>query len=88
MTLLLFVLIIPALFTLPSLFAYKLVERAGIPGWKLLIPFYNLIILVQLTERSYWWYLWLMIPFINVFTFILLIIELIKGFMTFFLGFI
>ncbi|MDA3906014.1 MAG: signal peptidase I [Bacteroidales bacterium] len=80
MTLLLFILSLPALLTLPALFSYKLVEKAGISGWKMLIPFYNLVILVQLTGRSYWWYLWLIIPFINVFTFMLLLIELIKGY--------
>jgi signal peptidase I len=80
MTLLLFILSLPALLTLPALFSYKLVENAGISGWKMLIPFYNLVILVQLTGRSYWWYLWLIIPFINVFTFMLLLIELIKGY--------
>ncbi|MCD6090558.1 MAG: signal peptidase I [Bacteroidales bacterium] len=80
MTLLLFILSLPVLLTIPSLFAYKLVEKAGVPGWKMIIPFYNLVILVQLTGRSNWWYLWLIIPFINVFTFVLLLIELIKGF--------
>jgi len=80
MSLLFFILIIPALFTIPALFSYKLIEKAGVPGWKILIPYYNLVILVQITGRSYWWYLWLIIPFINVFTFVLLLIELIKGY--------
>lgn len=80
MTLTLFILSIPALLTIPALFSYKLIEKAGIPGWKILIPYYNLFVLVQLTGRSYWWYLWLVVPFINVFTFALLLIELIKGF--------
>ncbi len=80
MTLLIFILSLPVLFTIPALFAYKLVEKAGISGWKMLIPFYNLVLLVQLTGRSYWWYLWLIMPFINVFTFMLLLIEFIKGF--------
>ncbi|MBN2237135.1 MAG: signal peptidase I [Bacteroidales bacterium] len=80
MDLLLFILSLPVLFTIPALFAYKLIEKAGIPGWKILIPYYNLYVLVKLTERSYWWYLWLIIPFINVFTFVLLLIEFIKGF--------
>jgi len=80
MTLFLFILSIPALLTIPALFSYKLVDKAGVPGWKMLIPYYNLVVLVQLTGRSYWWYLWLIIPFINIFTFILLLIELIKGY--------
>jgi len=80
MSLLLFVLSIPVLLTIPAAFAYPLFEKAGIPGWKALIPYYNFYIWVQLIEKSYWWYLWLIIPFINVFTFMLLTIELIKGF--------
>lgn len=80
MSLLLFVLSLIALLTIPAVFAYPLFEKAGIPGWKLFVPFYNLFVWVKLVEKSYWWYLWLFLPFINVFTFMLLTIELIKGF--------
>lgn len=80
MSLILFIITLIMLLSIPAAFAYPLFEKAGIPGWKLFIPFYNLFIWVQLVEKSYWWYLWLVIPFINVFTFMLLCIELIKGF--------
>jgi signal peptidase I len=80
MSLFIFVLSLIALLSIPAAFAYPLFEKAGIPGWKLFIPFYNLFIWVKLVEKSYWWYLWLFLPFINVFTFMLLTIELIKGF--------
>lgn len=80
MSLLFFVLSLIALLSIPAVFAYPLFEKAGVPGWKLFIPFYNLVVWVKLVEKSYWWYLWLFLPFINVFTFMLLTIELIKGF--------
>ncbi len=80
MDLLIFILSIPVMLTIPAAFAYPLFEKAGIPGWKVLIPFYNLYLWIKLVEKSYWWYLWMIIPFINVFTFMLLCIELIKGF--------
>ena len=80
MSLLIFILSIPVLLTIPAAFAYSLFEKAGVPGWKALIPYYNFYIWIQLSEKSYWWYLWMIIPFINVFTFMLLTIELIKGF--------
>ena len=80
MDLLIFILSIPVLLTIPAAFAYPLFEKAGVPGWKALIPFYNFFIWVKIVEKSFWWYLWLIIPFINVFTFMLLCIELIKGF--------
>lgn len=80
MSLIIFIITLIMLLSIPAAFAYPLFEKAGIPGWKLLVPFYNLFIWVKLVEKSYWWYLWLIIPFINVFTFMLLCTELIKGF--------
>ena len=80
MNLLFFILSLPVLLSIPAAFAYPLFEKAGIPGWKAIIPYYNFYIWVKLIEKSNWWYLWLIIPFINVFTFMLIVIELIKGF--------
>ncbi len=80
MSVILFAISLIALLTVPAAFAYKLFEKAGVPGWKVLVPFYNLFIWVKLVEKSFWWYLWLALPFINVFTFMLLAIELIKGY--------
>lgn len=74
-------LIIPVLLTVPAVFAYYLFEKAGEKGWKLFVPFYNLYVWLRLINKhNIWWYIFLIIPFINVFVFMLMIVELLKCF--------
>lgn len=75
---LLLLLLIPLLFTIPTIFAYQLFEKAGKPGWMTMIPFYNLYVWLQIIKKPIWWYAFLLFPFINVFVFMLMIVELIK----------
>ena len=55
-------------------------EKAGEKGWKILIPFYNLYIWLQIIKKPIWWYIFLLIPFINVFVILLMIVEVLKSF--------
>lgn len=73
-------LLIPILFTIPTIFAYRIFEKADVEGWKTFIPFYNLYVWLKIIEKPLWWYIFLLIPFINVFVFMLMIVELVKGF--------
>jgi len=77
--LLLFILI-PLSFTIPTIFAWQLFEKAGVPGWKTLIPFYNLFVFLKIIKKRYWWHILVFIPFINVFVYMLMIVELLKCF--------
>jgi signal peptidase I len=54
--------------------------KAGEKGWKVLIPFYNWYIWLQIIKKPLWWYIFLLIPFINVFMILLMIVELLKCF--------
>ena len=39
--------------------------KAGKPGWAVLIPFYNIIVFMQIIKKPWWWlFLW-MIPYLN-----------------------
>lgn len=73
-------LLLPVSFTIPAIFAYSVFEKAGVNGWKSFIPFYNLYIWLKIIEKPLWWYVFLLIPFINVFVFMLMIVELAKCF--------
>ena len=75
-----FIFLLPVSFTIPAIFAWKIFEKAGEPGWKTLIPFYNLYVWLQIIQKPIWWYIIIMIPFINVFMIMLMIVELAKGF--------
>lgn len=74
------VIILPLLLTIPTIFAWKLFEKAGTKGVFTLIPFYNLYVLLQIIKKPLWWYIFLIIPFINVFVYMLMVIELVKAF--------
>ena len=77
----LFVLLVPAFFTLPIAFCWKLFEKAGYKGFYSVIPYYNLFILSKIVNcTKWWWYLLLFLPYINFFTMMLMFIDLAKSF--------
>jgi len=59
---------------------YKMFEKAGVPGWKALVPIYNAWICTKLTGKSIWWFVMLMIPVLNVVVWLLVANELSKVF--------
>lgn len=72
--------IIPLSFTIPTIFTWLVFEKAGRKGWKTLIPFYNLWVFNKIIQKPVWWFLLLFFPFINVFVYMLMLVELVKGF--------
>ncbi len=55
-------------------------EKAGEKGWKVLVPFYNWYVWLQIIKKPIWWYIFLLVPFINVFVILLMIVEVLKCF--------
>jgi len=45
---------------------WKVFTKAGKPGWAILIPFYNLYILLKIAGKPGWWLILLFIPIINI----------------------
>ncbi len=54
--------------------------KAGQPGWAAIIPIYNIIVLLQIVGRPLWWFLLMLIPFVNFIVGILVVIDLAKSF--------
>ncbi len=73
-------------FVLTIIGLWKIFEKAGVQGWYILIPFYNFYIWLKIIKKPLWWYIFILIPFINVFTIMLMIVELVKCFKKFGLG--
>lgn len=44
---------------------WKLFVKAGQPGWAILVPIYNLIVMVEIAGKPGWWVLMMFIPFAN-----------------------
>lgn len=59
---------------------WKCFVKAGYPGWFVLIPVWNLIVLMDVVEQSPWWLLMLLIPFIGWLAALYLCICLAKAF--------
>jgi len=59
------ILISLVLFVLAAPGAYLLFRKAGVPGWKGLIPVYNTYIMLQLAHRRLYWVLLQLIPVVG-----------------------
>ena len=78
--------LLPLSFTIPTIFAWGIFEKAGRKGYETLIPFYNIFVLLIIIKKPKWWYALLLFPFINVFVYMLMLVELAKCFNKFGLG--
>ncbi len=65
---------------------WKLFEKAGEKGWKILVPFYNFYVWLKIIKKPMWWFIFIIIPFINVFVLLLMIVEIVKCFKKYGLG--
>ena len=45
---------------------WKVFTKAGKPGWAVIIPIYNLIVLLEITGKPIWWIILLLIPVVNI----------------------
>lgn len=45
---------------------WKIYAKAGKPGWACLIPIYNVIVLLEIVGKPWWWLLLMIIPFVNI----------------------
>src|SRR5580658_4897046 len=59
---------------------WKMFEKAGQPGWAILIPFYNTYIMLKIAGRPGWWLLLYFIPLVNFIIMIIVSIDLAKAF--------
>ncbi|MFO7723687.1 MAG: signal peptidase I [Bacteroidales bacterium] len=54
--------------------------KAGKPFWGALIPVYNIYLWLRIIGKPLWWFIFLIIPFINIFMVMLMLVETAKTF--------
>lgn len=59
---------------------WKMFTKAGKPGWAIIVPIYNVIVLLQIVGRPLWWIILLLIPFVNFIVAIIVLNDLSKSF--------
>lgn len=45
---------------------WKIYTKAGKPGWAVLIPIYNIIVLLEIVGKPWWWLLLMLVPVVNI----------------------
>jgi len=75
-----FLLIVLALSLLIVAAYWIIYERAGQAGWKSLIPFYNMYVLMEISGKPGWWMFLLFIPLVGVVVYLLAMLSLAKRF--------
>ncbi len=59
---------------------WKIYTKAGKPGWAAIVPIYNIIVLLEIIGKPTWWFVLMLIPFVNFIVAILVYVELAKVF--------
>ena len=93
---LLVILIVLAICLFVIVSAWKVFEKAGQPGWGILIPIYNMYLLLLIAGKPGWWLILYLIPLVNFVIGLIVAIDIAKNFGKdaafglglFFLGFI
>ena len=58
----------------------KIFNKAGQPSWAAFVPFYNAYIWLKVIEKPIWWFIFILIPFVNIFMLLLMLVETAKTF--------
>lgn len=59
---------------------WKMFEKAGQPGWGVLIPIYNAYLVLKIVGRPAWWLILMLIPIVSLVVYIIVIVDLAKSF--------
>jgi len=59
---------------------WKIHTKAGQPGWAIFVPIYNVIVWLNICQRPLWWFLLLLIPFVNIVVAFMLVFDMARLF--------
>ncbi len=65
---------------IPIIAMFKIYGKAGKPGWAVIVPIYNVIVLLEIVGRPLWWIVLMMIPVCNLIVAIIVAIDMAKSF--------
>ena len=77
MSVLIFLLV---LYVLLGVSMMKLFEKAGIPGWKALVPGLAAVEWCKMIGRKPWYALWFLFPIVNIFIYAGMVIDMVRSF--------
>ncbi|MGA2371798.1 MAG: DUF5684 domain-containing protein [Candidatus Korobacteraceae bacterium] len=69
-----------AIFVVVIAAGWKVFEKAGQPGWAIIIPIFNIYIMLKIVGRPGWWLVLYFIPVINVVIAVIISMDMAKSF--------
>jgi len=69
-----------AIFAVMIASLWKIFTKAGEPGWAAIVPIYNIIILLKIVGRPWWWFILMLIPLVFIIFAIIVALDLAKAF--------
>lgn len=73
------ILVIIFYFVVSHIGLYLFFEKAGVAGWKALVPFFSTYIAVKLIHKPVWWAIVYYLPFIGFIVWVGILVELLKN---------
>ena len=70
--------VVMALVTIGAM--WRVVDKAGEPGWSVLIPIYNVVVMLRIAMLPLWWLLLLLIPVVNLLVSVLINVNVARRF--------
>ena len=55
-------------------------KKAGVAPWKAVVPLYNIVVWIKVCGKSWKWYIYFLVPALNIFTYLLMVVETAKVF--------
>ncbi len=77
---LVFLILYLAVLVLMAAGAWKMFEKANQPGWGVLIPVYNLVLLLRVGGKPLWWLILMIIPIVSIIPMILIPMAIARNF--------
>ena len=59
---------------------WKIYAKAGAPGWAVMIPFYNLIVMLRFVGKPAWWLVLFLIPIVSFIVTAIVMIDMARVF--------
>ncbi|MGA7462370.1 MAG: DUF5684 domain-containing protein [Candidatus Korobacteraceae bacterium] len=59
---------------------WKVFEKAGQPGWAIIIPIFNIYIMLKIVGRPAWWLVLYFIPLVNIVIAVIISMDMAKSF--------
>jgi hypothetical protein len=72
--------VVIALYVLLFVGWWMIFTKAGEEGWKAIIPIYNVLVLLKIVGREWWWIILMLIPLVGFVIWILIALDLAKSF--------